>query len=288
MKQYLHPKYLPIAVSIASVLGLLLRLWTMGAGPDEEGLYAPQVFAWVLLWIVTFATLTIIVLMSSRLKNPGRYSDNFPKSMIGAAGCAAAAFGVLYTSLGALSDSIDLLAALTSVFGVLSGIALMLTAVARFQGKKPSFVLHIIPCLFLALRIFDRCKHWSNLTQTGTFLFQFLASTCVMLAVYQLCCFDVNLGKRRSSLLWSLSGVYFCVLALPMGEEPLFYAGMALWLITNLCSVHPLKTPKPQPAAPEVPITEETAPEAPAAVEESTAPQENKSYEELLNWLDKE
>lgn len=248
MKKYLHPQFLPIIIPIASVLGFLLRLWTIGSGPDEEGLYAPQSIAWVLLWIVTGLTLLGILLLSSRLKCPGRYFDNFPKSVLGAAGCAVGAFGVMYSSLSSLTATGDLLANLTGVLGIISAVALLLTAFSRFQGQKPSFVMHVVPCLFLALRIFDRCKHWSNETQISVFLFQFLASACVMLATYQLCCFDVNLGQRKSSLFWSLSSVYFCVLALPMGDEPLFYAGMALWLMTNLCSVRPLRTPKPETA----------------------------------------
>lgn len=266
MKKYLNPRNLPILLPFAAALGLLLRLWTMGGGPNSEGLYAPQPAAWVLLWIVTIGTVVCIIAMSRPLKKPGRYADNFPKSILGAAGCAAAAIGMGISALPDLTNSTDLLATATGFMGALSAVSLLLTGWSRFQGVKPSFVLHVVPCLGMALRIFDRCKYWSNETQTGVFLFQFLASACVMLAMYQMCCFDVNLGNRKSSLLWSLSGTYFCVLALPMGEETLFYAGMALWLITNLCSVRPLRTPKPEAAAP---VQEET-PAAPAAPAEQS------------------
>ena len=282
MKKYLHPKYLPILVPIAAVLGLLLRLWTMAGGPDEDGLYPSHAFAWVLLWIVTLITLGGIILLTRGFKKAGRYFDNFPASPIGAAGCAASALGVMYTGLSTLTRAADLLGTLTGLLGIAAAVALVLTAFGRYKGKKNSFVLHAIPCLFFALRIFDRCKAWSNVTQTSVFLFQFLASVCIMLATYQLCCYDVSIGNRKSSLLWSLSATYFCVLALPMGDDTLFYIGTALWLMTNLCSVRAIKTPK----VPEVP---QSAPEqtevAPAAEE---APQGNASYEELLNWLDKE
>lgn len=281
MRKYFHPTFLPILVPIASVLGLLLRLWTLGGGPDKEGLYAPQPLAWALLWIVTVLTLAGIFTLTRRLKNPGRYFDNFPRSLLGAAGCAAAGLGVIWSSMATLVAGGDLLATLTGILGIVSAVALLLTAAARYQSKKPSFALHAIPCLFFALRVFDRCKHWSNVTQTGAFLFQFLASICVMLAAYQLCCYDVNMGNRKSSLFWSLSAVYFCALALPMGEELFFYAGMLLWLMTNLCSVRPLKSAKPQEGAPDAPIEEAVAePEAP---EQTVA-----SYDEILNQLDKE
>lgn len=283
MRKILHPKFLPILVPVASLLGLLLRIWTLGGGHNAAGLYAPQPLAWTLLWIVTAATLALIFAITRRLKNPGRFSDNFPASPLGAAGCALAGLSVIYSCLTTLVSATDLLATLTGILGLVSAAALLLSAVIRYQGKKPHFAIHAIVCLFFALRVFDRCKHWSNLTQTGTFLFQFLASICVMLAAYQLCCFDVNLGNRKSSLFWSLSAVYFCVLALPIGDDPFFYGGMLLWLMTNLCSVRPLIAGKPQEADE---TSQEASEEAPG--EAPDAEPELLSYSEILDQLGKE
>lgn len=291
MKKYLHPKFLPILVPAAGLLGLLLRLWTMGGGPDQEGLYAPQPVAWTLLWIVTILTLSAVVLMSAKLKNPGRYSDNFPASPIGAAGHVLAALGIMMSSLSILMSASELLASMTGLLGVGSAVCLMVLAFARYQGRKTSFLLHAVPCLFFALRIFLLCRTWSNESQIGAFLFQFLSSICVMLASYQLACFDVNLGKRKTSLFWSLSGVYFCLLALPGSGEPVFYIGMMAWLLTNLCSLRPLKARKPQsvpetapepPAEPEVPVQEIPSPDAEPHL------REDMSLDELKAWLDHE
>ena len=291
MKKYLHPKFLPVLIPVAGLLGLALRLWTLGSGPDPEGLYEPQPLAWTLLWIVTAATLVTIVLLSARLKNPGKYADNFPPSVAGAAGIALAALGIMFTGLKILTNAADLLATITGILGAASAVGLILAAFARYQGKKPSFVLHTIPCLFFALRIFEQAKSWSNIPQISIFLFPFLASICVMLATYHRACFDVNLGQRRTYLFWNLSGVYFSLLALPSGEDPLFYVGMVAWLLTNLCSLRPLKARKPQ-SAPEA-AAETSAPEAapipdpPAPAHEPTL-REDMSYDELLKWLDKE
>ena len=285
MKKYLHPTYLPLLVSLASILGLVLRLWTMGGGPDGDGLYPSRPLAWALLWLVTALTLAGIYTLTRRLKNPGRYGDNFPVSPLGAAGCAAGGLGILYSALTTFFAAKDLLATLSGILGLVSAVALLLTAVSRYQGKKPNFLFHVIPCLYFALRIFDCCKHWSNVTQIGAFLFQFLASICIMLATYQLCCFDVNLGNRRSSLQWSLGGAYFCVLALPMGEDIYFYAGTLLWLMLNLCSVRPLKASQPQAAESTEAETEEAVSKAPA---EETADETPSTVEDILSWLEKE
>lgn len=261
MKKYLHSSYLPILVPMAAVLALGLRLWTMGGGPDSAGLYAPQPLAWALLWLVTAATMAGIYLLTRRLKNPGRYSDNFPASILGAVGCVLGGLGVLSSALVTFPDTKDLLATITAILGLVSAAALILSGVIRYSGGKPHFGIHAIATLYFALRIFNCCRHWSNVTQTSEFLFQFLASVCVMLATYQLCCFDVNLGDRRSSLLWSLAAVYFCVLALPMGEDIYFYGGMLIWLMQNLCATRPLKANKPQEAPAQEP--ESTPIEAP-------------------------
>lgn len=286
MKKYFHPKFLPILIPVAGLLGLLLRLLTMGKGPDSEGLYAPQPVAWTMLWIVTILTLTAVVVMSARLKVPGKYSDNFPASLPGAIGTGLAALGIILSKQVFPMGS-DLLSTLTSILGIVSFAALALAALNRYQGKKPPFFVHAVPCLFFALRIFLLCRIWSNESQIGVFLFPFLASICIMLASYQLACFDVNLGKRRVSLFWSLSGVYFSLLALPGGEEPIFYATMALWLLTNLCSLRPMKPRKPQPD-PEVPSEPATsAPEEPAPASETTL-REDMSLDELKSWLNQE
>lgn len=286
MKKYLHPKFLPILVPVAGLLGLLLRLWIILPGPDAEGLYAPQPFAWTLLWIVTILTLAAVVVMSARLKVPGKYTDNFPASVPSAIGSALAALGIIL-SKQVFPIGSDLLSTLTSILGIISAAVLVLAALNRYQGKKASFLLHAIPCLFFALRIFMLCRVWSSETQTGVFLFQFFASICVMLASYQLACFDVNLGKRRSSLFWSLSGVYFCLLALPGSNEPLFYAAMALWLLTNLCSLWPMKARKPQTKTPAASAAPEQEPPAPTSAAENGL-REDMSLDELKSWLDQE
>lgn len=289
MKKYLHPKFLPILVPTAGLLACVLRLWTMansnGLGPDSEGLYAPHPVAWALLWIVTIGTVAAIVLLSARLKNPGRYVDNFPASIPGAVGNVLAALGIMLYSLRLLTTGSELLYTATGILGIASAIGLMIAAFNRFRGQKCSFLLHAIPCLFFALRIFERCKAWSNIPQVSVFLFPFLASVCAMLASYQLSCFDVNLGKRKKSLFWSLCGVYCAMISVIGSDDPLFYLCIGAWLLTNLCSVRPLKARKPQQEQPAAEAAPEAAPSSPVT---EPAAEEDMSYDKLLDWLDKE
>lgn len=252
MKKYLRPKHLPLIVPALGLLCLLLRLWTLGGGPDAEGLYAPQPVAWTLLWAVAACAAGLIFWLCLPLNHPGSYRQNFPASIPGAAGVAAGALAILISSVGMFTAANGTLGTITGILGILSAASLVTVAIARYQGKRPSFLPHAAVCLFFALRIFLCCKQWSNEPQLGTFLLPFLASVSVMLAAYQQAAFDVDLGKRRSSLFWSLMSVFFCIAALPACDEALFYILLAVWLITNLCSLRRLKPKAPEtPAEPE-------------------------------------
>lgn len=265
MKTFLRPKHLPFITLIAGVVGFLLRLWTLSPRPDSEGLYQPQPLAWTLLWIVTALLLISIPLSTTRLKRNGHYTEHFPASVVGGVGTLLAALGITVYGFSTMITSADLLTTVVGILGVSSGVCMVVLAFARFNGEQPNFLFRVIVCLFLAVRIFVCCRNWSNEPQIGIFLFPFLASICMMLACYQLCCFDVNIGKRRQSLFWSLSGVYFCILSLPGNSELLFYGSIGVWLATNLCALRPLKRK---------PGTTNAPTEEPAAAEEISNPTE--------------
>jgi hypothetical protein len=247
LNKLLHPKNLPIAVTLAGLISFALRIWSMGSGTDAEGLYAPAPLPWALLWIITIAVPVLIIIMARPLNVPGKFADNFRPSIVSAIGSLAAALGLLVTALDLFKGNayaIDTLTMLTGVIGILSGVLMIIVAYARLKGQKPNFLCHISVSLYLALRIFSQCKIWSNEPQIGIYLFPFLAQIFIMLAAYQLSAFDVELGKRPSSLLWSLSAVYLCLAALPSNQDVLFLGCMAIWLLTNLCSLTPIKKPR--------------------------------------------
>ena len=287
MKKLIRPRHLPAIVVFAGLLGFIFRIWILGTGPNSEGLYKPQPLAWVLLWVLTALTLFAVIWLPRRLRSPGRYSDHFPASIPGAIGGVLAMLACLTSALGIFQAASGGLATFTAILGLAATVCLGLAAFARFTGKQPMMVAHTVPCLYFALLTFDRCRNWSNETQIGLYLFAFLASLCIMLATYQRACLDVGLGKRRSYLFWSLSGVYFCILALPGSDDLLFFGCMAVWLLTNLCSLRPLTKRKQQPAEPEQPDTAaaepEAAPESPMIA--APTPAEDMSMDELVEWL---
>lgn len=259
MKHILRPKFLPFLVLLFSVLGFLLRLQTFGTGPDGDGLYAPQPVAWWLLAAVTVATLTLIAITVARLKAAGSFQDNFPPSLSAAVGCGFAFVGLISSALP-LFQAGDFLSTVNGLLGILASAAMVAVAIARYKGTPPFFLCHPAISIYLGLRIFLLGRDWGNESQLGLFLLPLFSLIFVMMASYHLATFDVELGVRKTSLFWSLSGVYFCIVTLADRSEPLLYGGLAVWLLTNLCSLRPMKKRRaeesqeqpPQEAAPEV------------------------------------
>ena len=284
MKKILNPKLLPLIVILCSILGLGLRFWTLGSGPDEKGLYPSQPLAWTLLWLFTAGVFALIFLTASRLKKPGSFEDNYPASIPAAVGTAIAAVSFLVGGGQLFLEKKDVLDIITALLGVASGGVLLPAAYARLKGSKPFFLFHGIPCLYLALKVFNQCQVWSNEPQIGTFVFPFLASLGVMLALYQRTCFDVGLGNRRLSVLWSLGSVYLCIIAMLSFQDQLFYGATAIWLTADLCSLRPLNKRKaPQRAAPR-----EEAPQSPNIDIDppSELRPEDMSIDQLKDWLE--
>lgn len=284
MKKLINSKTIPYVVVVSGILGMLLRLWIIGKGEDAFGLYPSHPVGWALLWTLTAALVVMVVIATRPLKETGNYSDNFPRSLPGMLGCLTAAMGTILTGSWQLQGNgvtpLTGLDTAVAMGGIIAGGVLILLGIFRFLGKKPGFLLHGFLCLYFAVRVFHHCRVWSNEPQIGTVVLPFLASLTLMLACYQRTCFDVGLGNRRHSLLWSFMSVYLCMLAVLSFEEILFYAPCALWLMTDLCSLRPMRKKKSEAVQPETP----SAPEAP---EEAKNP-ETMSMDELEQWLNKD
>jgi hypothetical protein len=284
MRKFINSKTIPYIVVISAVVGLALRLWTIGDGKDAFGLYPSCPLGWGLLWGLTGAVVAMILFACYPLKTSGVYEMNYPKSVAGFLGSLVAGIGMMITGFWQMQQEslipVSGLDRVVNIGSLVAGGILIILGLCRVYGKKPHFLLHGILCLFLAARLFHHCRLWSNEPQVGAVVLPFLASLVMMLACYQRTCFDVGMGNRRHCLLWTLLGAYLCILAVLSFEEVLLYSTAALWLLTDLCSLRPLKRKKavPEEAAPVV--KEDTCETA-----ETVRDPETMTMEELENWL---
>jgi MFS family permease len=272
VKTFLCPKFLPFYVLGAGLIGYLLRLWTLGSGPNHLGLYEPQTFAWVLLWIVSLLCLGLILLLIRPLKKPGEYHDHFFASLPAAVGNGFAAVGFLLTGFRASGNPSTVFSLLMSLLAIGAALGMCLCAIARYRGNRQPFWPYLLACLMLGLRLFDRCRGWGEAPQTGTFIFPFLASACLMLALFQMTAYQVNLGRRRSCLFYTLISIYLSMVSLALSGETLFYLCMIVFLVTNLCNLAPLNRPRVKPT------------HTPKEPKQPTDPSQM-SYDDLLDWL---
>ena len=265
MKKILNSKTIPYIVIGGSVVGLLLRLWTLGTGADAFGLYPRNPLAWVLLWLLTAAVISAVVVAIRPLKKSGNYHENYPKSVPGMIGYVLAGGCFIMSGINQLGNLTGITDQVAAIAGLIAGAVMLVLGVLRLLGKKPNFLLHGLICLYFAIRLFNQCQLWSNEPQTGIIIMPFLGTMCLLLSAYQRICFDVGLGHRRVMLFWSLLATYFCIVAVLSFREIAYYAACALWQMTNLCSLRPDKKKKPEQVveanAPDLSMEEPETPE---------------------------
>ncbi len=219
----------------AGVVGALLRLLMLREGPDAEGLYRRNHPAWILLWVLGCAVVVLLFLLSRHAGKSRRYTENFPPSPLAALGTAVGAMGLLAVSIVGWMTTSGVTNRLMNGIGVVAALGLGYSAWCRFHGSRKQLLVHLILCLYFAVRVFNMGRLFGSEPQLSKFVLQFLASAAAMMAVYQLATFDVELGQRSGCVFWSLFAVYYCCTAIPGCEEWLFYATMAIFLLSNMC-----------------------------------------------------
>ena len=234
MSRSVSSRILKILTLSAGLLGLLLRFTLLYTAVDEKGLLVTGHWADTGVWLLTAALIGLICLALRRCTGPASYDAAFPASLLRCAGSLVAACGFLLS--GAPVVAAARLALAEPVLRILAAIALVAVAYCRFRGKKSTFLLHGIVCLYLALRMVCRYQIWSADPQLQHYAFYLGAHVALLLSSYQITALDAGFGNHRSLWHWGLAAVYLCLTALPGCEEPFFLLCCAVWMLSNLTS----------------------------------------------------
>lgn len=268
-------RYADCFVLLAAIIGCLLRLWLQNAGVDSKGLYQTTHPSWLLLCALSVGMVAFLWFLTRSAGDNQRYEDNFRPSLVGSGTYLLLAVVLGYVGINDLLDTTEFLDKLAAIGCMLSAVMLTVTGIERYQGHRPAVFLHLIPCIFFALRMFNLGRDLGTEPEICTFLFGFLASVGLMLAFYYLWAFDMNMANRQRSLFWSLTAAYFClVTTFESTQNWALYMVFAAFLLSNLCQLKYLAAPaaaEEAPAGAEVPAEEVTpaAKEAPAAATET-------------------
>lgn len=249
MKKIGKPENLPVAVAAVSAVGFALRWMLYRFGVDEKNLLTPCHPLELALWALTLAAVGFILAAVWRLGGSNRYADNFGPSMPAAVGHILAAAGILLTVLLNRPMMTGTLGTVWKGLGLVSAPCLAAAGYARLQGKRPFFLLHIAPCLFLVFHMLDHYRVWCSNPQVQDYVFSLLGTMALMFFAYYSAAFDVGSGRRRMHLGMGLAAVYLCAVSLPGGGYPLLYLGAIAWVLTGLCAL----TPRPDPEESEQP-----------------------------------
>lgn len=271
MKHASYTKFLPLGALSAGLLGALLRLWLYADGIDEKGLLITGHPANILSWLLTAAVIAALIYFCQPLKEANKFRHNFPASINSAAGCIAAALGVLMDAMGHLGG--DTLQNITGFMGIFSAMALVFIGYCRMKGRYPSVLFNGLICLYLMLTLVGLYRTWSAAPQLQDYIFPLLGCVAVMLACYHDAAFAAHAGSRRKHTFFHMLAVYLCLASLPQNDSSLFYLSLAAWMLTGHCNLSPA-APAPRRTRPELSVAApETAEDEPA----EAAPAEEKS-----------
>lgn len=238
MKKLLKPMYLPYCAVISGALGCLCMYWLHTTGADQRMLLDPFHPGAILTWVLTAVMIAGAVLLSQPLTGQLRYDRIFPGSVIGALGTAVSAVGIGFTAWGELSLKIDRVVTLSGWMGLISAVCLLYLAWCRYAQIRPQFWARSVVLVYLMLHMLCRYRVWSSDPELLRLFFDLAATVCFLLASYQRFAIEVGLAQRRSYLCFAMLGAFFALVALPGSSDRVFLGCMAVWALTDQCSLH--------------------------------------------------
>lgn len=240
LDKYLAPPRLTLLLGIPAMLCMVILQAT---ALNAENLFDRSHICAILLWLVTAVMVVLLAVSLRRLGGRIKNSRMFPVSAPGAAGILGAAAAMLWAGIRGLLGAAGMPEMLLSVLGLVSAAALVYLAWCRWRGLRTSFLLWICPTVYLMLRLMFAYQDWSTQSELLHYFFPLMASVCLTLAFYHRTAFCVGLGSRRMYLFFTQTAGFCCLVTLAAGFD-LFYAGLGLWAILDLCNLRPMRTGK--------------------------------------------
>lgn len=237
-------KFMPWAVLAAGVVGAICRGILFASGVDGKGLLISNHFAYSVLWALCALVAAMLLFGTWNLRQATKYRFNFPRSLFGSLGAAAAGICLLFYSLMPPFAQEDGLSLALGLVGILAAAAFVFLSYCRWKGLRPGALFYVILCVYFMLDLVHQYRLWSADPQLQDYVFSLLALVFVLLSCYYNATFASGDGNRKAHTFTHLAGVFCCVVTIPQCDAPLLYAALGLWLFTNLCNLTPLRMPR--------------------------------------------
>ena len=224
---------LPVLVTAAGACALVLRRQLYLTAVDEKGLLQRLHPLSIALLVLTAAALVLIYLTVRREEESPEEACCRP-SPLAALGHLAMAGGILLTVLGGMPRAAGYLSVVWQYLGYAAPLCLAAAAVDRLRGKKPFFLLHLVPSLFLAVHIVGRYQVWSGNPQMQDYVFALLGAMGLMFFSFYTAALEAGCGSRRMRLGMGLAAACLCMAELGHSGAPMLYLAGAVWVLTDL------------------------------------------------------
>ncbi len=230
---------LPLAAVALGLLGLTLYLAIDIFARDGKGLVVLQHPLGAAAVATMAGSLALSLYASLTTAEVKGYDQSFPASRTACLGHVLAAAGILATVLTIRPAMAGNLTPLWRTLGLVSIPCLLAAGLLRREGRKPHFLAHLVPAVFLMVHIVSNYRTWSSESQVINYLFPLFAIVCILLFVFYHSAFDVGLEWRRKLTFFAYATVCLGLAAIPGSGYPWLYLGCSLWALLDQPAVQP-------------------------------------------------
>lgn len=251
MKASAKSSFLPLLAMGAGIVCAVLRSILYAIGFDDRGLMSNFHPLHIACVVVAAALAGYAALYLRRQDDSASREDSSPNPRKWVGFAVLIPLWFLTSAFSALDQIEDKLTAARAMLGFAAVLCLALTCWCRIQGKRPSFLLHGLLCVFFAVDMICRYRPWSGNPQLPDYTFPLLACIFLTLTAYYRVAFDVELPSPKLFRFCSVMAIFFCVSVFSGPEDVNFYVGGALWAVFGLLA------PKSTTAEPRPPVQKE-------------------------------
>ena len=215
---------------VAGLGALILRRQLYITAVDEKGLLLRM---HPLSFVLMGLTAAVLVLILWSVRKTTGAEDPCTTGAAAALGHTAMALGILATVLPGVPTA-GTLSIAWRWLGLAAPLCLLAAGAAAATGKKPFFLLHVLPCLFFLVHIVNQNQSWSSNPQVQDYLFALLGAAALMFFCFYTAAAEAGCGNRQLRLSMALAAVYLCLAELANSTCPALYFAGAIWTRTEL------------------------------------------------------
>jgi hypothetical protein len=239
-----HPLALLVLLAI-SVAGGVLRGLQLDRVFDQDGLPEtghPLTWALAIGCVIAVLGIGLFCLRLPRRKTwKAVYRSSVPDLVLSV---AAGFLLILASLLHIAQELLDLstssqqlamaLKIVVDAVGIVSGLCILAAVGVRQKGGTPKSLTYILPFLFVLFRLVLDFRTWSSDPIILDYCFKLFALLCTMGGAYRIGGFCFDQGRRRLTAFWSMTGVFFCVVAMPGGGmvDLCYFTALGLWMLS--------------------------------------------------------